>query len=68
MNIEVINGEGEFRVFDIDYNGEQLDIFRTHLGLCGIIIRMTFKVGNISCWRFTIEQMSKLDISQIFAK
>ena len=45
VNVQVINSEGEFREFDIDYNGEQFDIFRSHLGLCGVIIRMTFRVS-----------------------
>ena len=49
VNLQVINGEGEFREFDIDTNTEQFDIFRSHLGLCGIVIRMTFRVRRLLC-------------------
>ena len=45
VNVYVINGEGDFREFDIETTPEHFDLFRSHLGLCGVVIRMTFRVS-----------------------
>ena len=46
VNVHVINGEGDFREFDLDTTPDHLDLFRAHLGVCGVVIRMTFRVSS----------------------
>lgn len=44
-NIELYNGQGDYRIFDQTDNSNIFNLFRYHLGLCGVFTQLTIQVG-----------------------
>ena len=45
VNVRLVTGEGDEMEFDVDTNtDEEFSLFRTHLGVCGILTRLTLRV------------------------